>query len=853
MWRLCVGVIFCILLILLSSESATASSVWSWFDGDPVVSKNDRVSMSLHPTCPTYKVEISVKGIASPLEACMFSGATFELVTVFIGGTIPRAAIKYRSDESFRLVDSLCAGAYLCLYSAESDSLFVQRGGAAEVYRKVSQRLRREIDPITGEVRDLFTASEPDYVIGNGAGTGQRIGSAAFSANGEWLVYEIKDFGIARLHISSGERRRLLVSSGEYGYGRDPLKELAASNNGTYVAVMGENTGSVLIEVTAACGEVAIGGVTQFRDYPVQWCRTRDIATAGLTNSFYYASRPRFGDTGGQLTFFTRSFTEGLRRIILQAPGHSSIPDIDYISLGDSFTSGEGETSDDYYIEGTNTHSEKCHLSRRAYPFLIGIYMNIPSAKVKSVACSGAKTVDIVSVGNSYFGQGERLRTVFTENELAAVKGDTLESFLPGRIPQAAFINRYQPRIATIGIGGNDAGFMTKLKTCAMPGTCRWAQNPDLLAKTYHEIGSLEQVLVSIYTSLRAESPNTIFFAVGYPDIITLDDTCDSLTSLLLDKKERRFLQEGVSYINTVIRRSAKKAGIHYLDIEKSLFGARLCESNGVMAVNGLRAGDDISLVSQLPMLRMIGNETFHPTPYGHERIAKWIDDSYGDLRTYSCVLCGSNAEGVSEYWGVDTTSQETMGKLQRVDFAEEKSITVTHDTLEMVFEQTSFLPHTPVEFRVNGSEDILAIALSDERGGLRTTLTFQQILNNGFYTLHATGLSFSALPTEYYQPITFGSVVAQMSMAKDTNTTPMLPVDKNATYTVTLNSIPSTPYSVVLGIQDNSPHIPRGDASNEPNKDIGVLVGVATGLAVMLLVIYGYRQIKNTSQDEGG
>src|SRR5690606_8114714 len=65
-----------------------------------------------------------------------------------------------------------------------------------------------------------------------------------------------------------------------------------------------------------------------------------------------------------------------------------------------------------------------------------------------------------------------------------------------------------------------------------------------------------------------------------------------------LNDDERKFIFEGVKYINQVIKSAAEEAGVYYLDIEHSLEGVNLCSEieDAQMSVNGLTFGNDITM-----------------------------------------------------------------------------------------------------------------------------------------------------------------------------------------------------------------------------------------------------------------
>src|SRR3546814_148957 len=142
---------------------------------------------------------------------------------------------------------------------------------------------------------------------------------------------------------------------------------------------------------------------------------------------------------------------------LVAVPAHAAGPS--YVALGDSYASGTGTRT--YIDDGSS-----CERSNAAYP------MRIASARGYTLsfkACSGA-TVSTVTSG-----------------QLSALNTGT--------------------RYVTISVGGNDAGFVSVLTTCAAPG---WMTNCDGAinnAQSYIN-NTLPGRLPTLYSSIRAKAPN---------------------------------------------------------------------------------------------------------------------------------------------------------------------------------------------------------------------------------------------------------------------------------------------------------------------------------------------------------
>src|SRR3546814_11868053 len=133
---------------------------------------------------------------------------------------------------------------------------------------------------------------------------------------------------------------------------------------------------------------------------------------------------------------------------------------LEYLASVDSFTSGEVETESRNYLARTDDEFEKCHGSSKSYPFLLAGLLSLSS--VRNVACSGAKMTDIFT-GVGYRGQGGRLGSIglrLSESDTLNEQTRALDSFHPGAIAQARFVERSEPRLITrseerrVGKGG---------------------------------------------------------------------------------------------------------------------------------------------------------------------------------------------------------------------------------------------------------------------------------------------------------------------------------------------------------------------------------------------------------------
>jgi lysophospholipase L1-like esterase len=532
--------------------------------------------------------------------------------------------------------------------------------------------------------------------------------------------------------------------------------ELAISDDGAIVVITGLNAGFSVIAVDSECGEPLVPPIRRIFLEKSSRCQQTGNVISNFVSGYRYAAHPLLNAQGTVLKVQVIDHEYRRHLLALKPWGFPSAATLEYLALGDSFTSGEGETNDGHYLLGTNREFDRCHLSDRSYPFLIAAAQGIAIHHVESVACSGARMNDIVAT-SPYEGQGNRLGEGGWNWNSMLIKQrqeEALEGFFPGRILQSQFVDAYQPRAITIGIGGNDAGFMDKLRACVMPGTCEWVSNPALRMRVGEEIARQFAALRELFQRILSLSPLSQLFVFGYPQIVTDEGRgCDLLTAHLLNLEEREFMSQGVHYLNQVIRAAAQSVNVPYIDIESSFHGARLCEIAKKSAVNGVRLGDDLAPIASLPMLRIIGNESFHPTPYGHELIAATFRRLVPDLRENTTCECvpSTTLPPTPAYWTGQNTADEPA--LWAESFAN-----VEYDSgekrLAVYVPEGSLLPHSVAHLTIAGREGELEIVTVGSKGEIVANIVLPQSLQRGYHTVHVYGTSFSGERINLYQAI---------------------------------------------------------------------------------------------------
>ncbi len=234
----------------------------------------------------------------------------------------------------------------------------------------------------------------------------------------------------------------------------------------------------------------------------------------------------------------------GLAGAAITAATPASAAGANYVALGDSYSAGVGAGNND----GTS-----CDRSPNAYGPLWAAANS--TASFSFVACSGAKTGDVRA------------------NQLSALSASTT--------------------LASITIGGNDAGFADVMQTCVLSGddTCLSAVDT---AKSYAQ-NTLPGNLSSLFSDMKAAAPNAKFVALDYPHLYTITSVCVGLSNT-----KREALNGASDAIDSVIQSAASGAGFTFADVRSQFSGHELC------------SGDDWLNAVTIP----IGN-SYHPTGLG--------------------------------------------------------------------------------------------------------------------------------------------------------------------------------------------------------------------------------------------
>jgi len=665
------------------------------------------------------------------------------------------------------------------VYSAGQDTLAVKvpnMFGADIGYLSLYKNFSKRVELNTSDTEDTsyrMMENNPEYgFIRYGQWYTNYWG---MSKNGRYLAFTLVNESIAIMDIETMELKRVISYDVPDNWGTYHHGMFSVSNDGRHIAFVGPGVDSLLIDVNSGCGDIVnesplsndASSIHKLVNNP---CPKRDMGpTIGsymtkIVEYYLNVNWPSFSDDGGELMLYITSNVGSVynRHYLTMRAANYDASRIDYLALGDSYSSGEGEQTDDYYMPGTNVKDSKCHLSSRSYPFLISARYGIDPLYTKSVACSGATTNDIAGgLGGDmdYWGQQGRLKKIIGSEDVAMkdeAQASALSDFSPGMVHQSTFANKYKPNIITIGVGGNDVGFASKLTACLMIDTCSWAETANSKAQTAVEIKGAFNKLYNAYQSVKSSSPGSTIYAVGYPRLFSPSETCSFSMGHMFDDKERAFVNEGVNYLNQVIAAAAQKAGIRYIDIESSLGEHALCGSEKVAAMNGIRTGDDIKVI----WTEVFGQESFHPNAFGHKLIADKITSSIENFTSYDycngqtdCSDLSVVAPEPSTYWTQSSFIGELL--LQKVgNFIDEAKESFNGKTRHVSLPKNYFKPLSAIKAVINSTPRSLGQFTAADDGSFSANIELPTDLEDGYHTVHLYGTAGTGEAIDSYQVI---------------------------------------------------------------------------------------------------
>ena len=254
-----------------------------------------------------------------------------------------------------------------------------------------------------------------------------------------------------------------------------------------------------------------------------------------------------------------------------------------YVALGDSYTSGP--------LIPTQSGG-LCLRSSDNYASLTAAKLG---DSLTDASCSGSTTVEMTQPQTD-------LGVTINPPELNSVTGDT--------------------NLVTLGIGGNDIGFIDIIETCAEESLTNPFGDPctdhytsggtDQLQTTIEETGPK---VGAVLQEIHQLAPHATVYVVGYPDILPeSNDGCWPLVPIAYG--DVAYLRQTEKELNQMLADEAAVNGSTYVDTYTPTIGHDVCQAVGTKWIEGL--------VPTSPAA------PFHPNALGEAAMAKALEAAIG-------------------------------------------------------------------------------------------------------------------------------------------------------------------------------------------------------------------------------
>jgi lysophospholipase L1-like esterase len=216
--------------------------------------------------------------------------------------------------------------------------------------------------------------------------------------------------------------------------------------------------------------------------------------------------------------------TTSLMTLLAVAPA-SAASTVDYVALGDSYSSGVGAPG----------QTGSCLRSPNGYP---GQWAAANSPKsFTNLACSGATTDDVRSTQVPALSSGADL--------------------------------------ISITIGGNDAGFAPTVLSCEVSSDAACAA---IVAAAEIDINqTLPAKLDATYAAIRSKAPGAEVVVLDYPQLFDTARSSCGIGGMSLAK--RKSLNGGAVALDSVVKSRARAAGFTYAEVQGTFAGHGICSS----------------------------------------------------------------------------------------------------------------------------------------------------------------------------------------------------------------------------------------------------------------------------------
>ncbi|WP_162002548.1 SGNH/GDSL hydrolase family protein [Streptomyces sp. CB01881] len=232
-----------------------------------------------------------------------------------------------------------------------------------------------------------------------------------------------------------------------------------------------------------------------------------------------------------------------------------------YVALGDSYTSG-------LKIAPQVGEPRGCARSAVNYPSLVAKSLGLADGQFRDVSCSGARTGDLTG----------------SQQTDGGANPPQLDALTPAT------------RLVTVGIGGNDAGFMEVVGECARENLvdvvkglvgsgraespCRehYASAAGAVDQVQSKVDAAGERLGRVLQEVRRRSPQARVYVVGYPSLLPADPAaCAPVLGGAVAAADLGFLAEKEQQLNAMLKGRAETAGAVFVDAAAPSAGHDMC------------------------------------------------------------------------------------------------------------------------------------------------------------------------------------------------------------------------------------------------------------------------------------
>ncbi|HEV2634930.1 MAG TPA: SGNH/GDSL hydrolase family protein [Actinocrinis sp.] len=282
---------------------------------------------------------------------------------------------------------------------------------------------------------------------------------------------------------------------------------------------------------------------------------------------------------------------------------HSAVPTTapplptSYVALGDSYTAG-------IRIPDQIGTPAGCERSDHSYPALVAQDLHLTASHVQDVSCNGATTANLTAAQPTGDGTNPA--------QLSAISATTT--------------------IVTLGIGGNDVGFVPILTRCVemdvLPALIDNGDKNLAPCRTYYTSGGVDQIqqkiqaagdqLTGILAQIHQIAPHAHVYVVGYPDMLPSGGTACAHT-VGLTQSDVTFVNGKEQQLNTMLNQEAQAEGATYVDTYTPSVGHDACTPESTRWVEPLLPDADAA-----PM---------HPNATGELAMAAAVDQAIAAVK----------------------------------------------------------------------------------------------------------------------------------------------------------------------------------------------------------------------------